>query len=66
MWPRGFNESNLLSVRDKNTKLVANHLTLITINLQTPKFMRNKLNFGYRIKLPVVDQKLILSSDENR
>lgn len=44
-------------MRDKNKKLVANHLTLITVNLQTPKFVRNKLNFGTIIILLVVEKQ---------
>lgn len=58
--------SHLFSVKDKNKKHVANHLTLISTILQTPRFMRNKLNLGTRLKLIVVDQKLILSLDENK
>lgn len=54
---RVFNESHLLNVRVKNKKLVANHLTLITVNLQTPEFMRNKLNFASRMNLLVADQR---------
>lgn len=58
--------SHLFSVKDKNKKLVANHLALISTIPQTPKFMRNKLNLGTRLKLIVVDQKSILSLDENK
>lgn len=44
-------------MRVKNKKLVANHLTLITVNLQTPEFMRNKLNFVSRMNSLVADQR---------
>lgn len=40
-----FNESHLLNVRVKKKKLVVDRLTLTTVNLQAPEFMRNELNF---------------------
>lgn len=58
--------SHLFSVKDKNKKHVANHPTLISTICQTPKFMRKKLNLRTRLKLIVVDQKLILCLDENK